>query len=165
MLAQIAILTALSVIVRRFLTPQVTGLNLGGFPLIVSGLVLGPMGGAYVGGLSDILGAALAPHGAFDPVYMLTAVLTAAVPALVLRSLGAPRTPSLGALMLAITVGQGLTKGLIQPFYRQMLTGIPWWIDASHGLLVQILHIPLYAWLAAQVLRALPPPRSTSGKP
>lgn len=157
LVTQIAVLTALSVLVRRFLTPQVSGLNLGGFPLVLSGLVLGPAGGAYVGALSDVVGAYLVPHGEFNPVFTLTAMLTAAVPALVLRAWGEPRVPRPGPLLVAILAGQLTTKAMIIPLYHQLLTGVPWWIDATKGLVVQLAHGPLYAFLAVQILRAIPP--------
>lgn len=155
-LTQIAVLTALSVLIRRFLTPQVSGLNLGGFPLVLSGLMLGPTGGAYVGALSDVVGAYLVPHGEFNPIYTVTAMLTAAVPALVLRASGEPRVPRPAPLLLAILTGQLITKVMILPLYHQILTGVPWWIDATKGLVVQLAHGPLYAFLAIQILRAMP---------
>ena len=162
--ARIAVLTAVAVLVRRFLTPQLPGLNLGGFPLILSGLVLGPAGGAWVGALSDLIGAYVAPHGELDPVYTVTAMLTAAVPPLVLRALGEPRVPRPAPLLLAIITGQLLTKSVIIPFYHQMLTGVPWWAEATKGLLVQLVHAPLYTVLAMQMLRALPARLATAPK-
>lgn len=164
LVARIAVLTALSVLVRRFLTPQVVGLNLGGFPIILSGLVLGPVGGAYVGILSDILGAYLMPHGPYNVFYTFTAMLTGMVPALVLqlrratrRHMSRDHVPSFLALLGAILAGQMLTKVLLIPLYHEFLTNVPWWVEAVRNGGVQLIHAPLYAALARGVLRALPP--------
>lgn len=155
--AQIAVFAALSVVVRRFLTPPISGLNLGGFPLVMSGLVIGPVSGAWVGAISDLVGAQLAPHGSYDPVYTCTAMLTAAVPALMLRGMRETWVPRLPSLMASMFVGQVLTKCAIIPLYQQYLTGVPFALAAAKAFGVQLLHVPIYAILAQQILRALPP--------
>lgn len=150
---RIAVLTALAVLVRRILTPQVAGLNLGGFPLVISGLLLGPIGGAYVGGLSDVIGVYLAPRGAFNPFFTLTAMLTASVPALVISR---RHRTSFWALVGGILTGQLLTKALLFPLYFHITTNVPIGPMIAWNTGVQLLHAPLYALLARAVLRALP---------
>ncbi len=182
---RIAILSALAVLIRRYLTPHLIGLNLGGCPLILSGLLLGPSAGACVGAISDVVGAYLLPTGAFNPVFTLTAALTAALPALLLQLLqgldrkvnhtaGDARTevPPLWKLLVAILVSQGLTKGLILPWFLTATTlhaasTAAFNTLALHFLCTECVHAPFYAVACRAVLRALARrrPARVAGRP
>ncbi|MHB2021062.1 MAG: folate family ECF transporter S component [Candidatus Xenobia bacterium] len=181
-MTRVALLVALSIAIRRFITPPIHGLNLGGLPLVVAGFVLGPFGGACVGALSDVLGVAFSPYS-YLPFYTMTAALTGAVPALVYRALGGrpearsverrrgasrhqPSDPSAAerpgapgplpefrTVSIAIAFGQLLTKGIMIPLFEHGLTGIPTLILVLKALPIQILHVPFYAVIAVPVLR------------
>lgn len=164
-ITQIAVMTAVSIVIGRLITPHVPYISLAGFPLILSGLVLGPAGGAYVGALADIIGAYMVPLGAYNPFYTITSMLTACVPVLVVRLLQRRRgVPTFWLLLLAIFTGQFLTKVVLFPVFRAYAFNVPWWASVLHGAGEQALHVPLYALLARAVMRALPP-RLVTGTP
>ena len=73
-----AILIAMEIVFSRFLSfnPWNMKIGLAFFPVMLSGYLLGPIGGAAVGLISDILGATLFPSGSFFPGFTATATLT-----------------------------------------------------------------------------------------
>lgn len=155
-ITRVAAMTALAVIVKRFM-PQVSGLNLGGFPIVLAGLIIGPLGGAYVGGLSDIVGYYLMPHGAFNVFFTLTSVLTGVLPALAVRVLYRGRgVAPFWVLAMAIFFGQFVTKGLLFPLFFKFMMNAPIIATMAWNTVVQLIHAPLYAIVAGAVMRALP---------
>jgi len=59
--------------------------SFGNIPLILSGLILGPVTGAMTGGIADLLGFFINSHGgAFHPGFTLSSILTGAIPGLVM---------------------------------------------------------------------------------
>lgn len=80
-LAALSMLTALQVVLSRFLSIQtpVCKIGLGFIPVMFAGALFGPLGGGLVGGLSDVLGAILFPSGSYFPGYTLTAILAGVI--------------------------------------------------------------------------------------
>ena len=84
-----ALLFAFSVIATRFIGVYVTPfvrLSAGVAIIIYSSILLGPISGAIVGGLGDIIGILLVPAGsmAINPFITLTYTLMGAVPGLIM---------------------------------------------------------------------------------
>ncbi len=129
------------------------------FPIILSGFILDPKAGFWVGAISDILGWALFPSGPYFPGFTLTQGLTGYLPAKLLGS--QPR--SWLRLFLAIATGQLLTKFLLIPIFQHILfRPTPNWLTtwcyiSWASLPAQAFHIPLYTWLIGWSLRCLPP--------
>lgn len=73
-----AIFIAMEIVFSRFLSfhPWNMKIGLAFFPVMMAGYMLGPVGGAAVGLISDIIGATLFPSGAFFPGFTATATLT-----------------------------------------------------------------------------------------
>ncbi len=122
-----------------------------GFPVILAGLALGPWGGALVGGVSDLLGYALHGSGPYHPGFTVTQALTGFLPPLLLGR----RRPTLARLLVVLAVTQGLTKGFLVPALLAHAFGAPFRAVQVQMLLEQALHVPLYAWAAVALLRAL----------
>ena len=147
----IAIAVVVSRIPAPFPPPFGGWLKFDGFPLILSGLMLGPGSGFMVGGLADLLGYMLHATGGYNPAFSLTRALTASIPALVLGR----RSPNFPWLLLAIGVGQMLTKALLIPIIRLKMYGFPpLLLSVPHALQEEAFHTVLYAWLALPLLRA-----------
>ena len=77
-LACIAMLSAMQVVLSRFLSTQTPVVKIGfGFvPVMFAGALYGAGGGALAGALSDVVGALLFPSGSYFPGYTLTAALS-----------------------------------------------------------------------------------------
>ena len=82
-----ALLIALHVVLGRFLSIQTSTVRIGFsfVPLAVSGILFGPLYGAAVGGIADLLGYVVNPMGAFHPGFTLTNLLAGAVYGLLLH--------------------------------------------------------------------------------
>ena len=74
----LALLTAIQVVLSRFLSFSTLSLKIGFafLPVTIGAAVLGPVGGAIVGGLGDFLGAVLFPIGPYFPGFTLTTALS-----------------------------------------------------------------------------------------
>ena len=80
-LVTLSILTALEIVLNRFLSINAWNTKIGFsfIPVAVAGMLFGPLGGAVVGALGDLVGAILFPIGAYFPGFTLTAFLTGLV--------------------------------------------------------------------------------------
>ena len=80
-LVSCAMLTALGVVLNRFLSIHTAGWTIGfSFaPVALAAMVYGAAAGAAVGGLTDLIGAILFPFGPYFPGFTATAALMGAV--------------------------------------------------------------------------------------
>ena len=160
-LTYMALFVALALLLGAVPSPPPTHgfFKLVALPLILSGLILGPKAGFWVGALSDILGYFLYPSGPYFPLFTLTQALTGALPAWFLGGSG-NGAPSWRRLCAAIACSQGLTKLILVPLGYHLLYQpnpsllLSWITIASASLPTQLLHVPLYASLCGWVLRA-----------
>ncbi len=77
MLTTSAILTALEIVLNRFCSIKTFGWNIGFsfVPVVAAAFMYGPLVGAVVGGLGDLIGAILFPIGPYFPGFTLGAAL------------------------------------------------------------------------------------------
>lgn len=76
-----ALLTAVTVIISRFLSVNVWNMSIGFsfIPLMLCGLLFGPLWGGVCGALADFIGATLFPFGAYFPGFTAVAFLSGAL--------------------------------------------------------------------------------------
>ena len=79
-ICHLAILVALEVVLNRFLSIQTPFLKIGFsfVPVVMGGMLYGPLGGALVGGLGDMVGALLFPFGPYHPGFSICGALMGA---------------------------------------------------------------------------------------
>ena len=100
-LALVGVLTAMEIVLSRFLSINAWNLKIGfGYvPLVAAAILLGPLYAGIVGALSDFLGAILFPIGPYFPGFTLTQFLMGLAYGLFLyRKESFPRT--VGAVVL-----------------------------------------------------------------
>lgn len=150
-LTYMAIFVALSAAINSM---RVGSVSFGGFPIIFSGYLLGPLAGFIVGGVADIVGFIIRPSGfAFSPLFTLTSALTGLIPILVTESLG-DKYPKFTLLkvVIGVFIGQILTSVILVPIFSVMLYGKETiWVLAVKSLLKQIVSIPIYAFLITTI--------------
>ncbi len=78
-LVMLALLIGLNIVLSR-LVPLINVWNmkisLTFVTLLIAGYLYGPLGGALVGGIGDLIGSLLFPIGAYNPLFTLTAVIS-----------------------------------------------------------------------------------------
>lgn len=146
-ISYMSIFIALSVMINSL---RIGSISFGGFPIILSGYLLGPIPGFIVGGVSDLLGFIIRPSAfAFNPLFTLTSALTGAIPVVVTNLLG-ERYPnySLVKILIGVFVGQILTSVIMVPIFSSILYGrATVWVLAGDAFIKQALSIPVYALL------------------
>ena len=158
---KMAMFVAIALAFQAVPLPPIGGgiLRLAALPVILSGLILGPKAGFWVGAVSDVLECLLLPKGKmYFPGFTLTQALTGAVPALIVRG----KTPGYWNYLTAIAAGQSLTKLILVPAFLLLIAPVyPLWPAYEalllQALVTQALHIPLYAWLCMLIMRHLTP--------
>lgn len=144
----------------QVISPTIAGsylLKFNGFPIILSGFLLGPVGGFWCGALSDILAFMLKPGGPYIPFFTVTSGITGLLPALIYTRLAPRREGRLllnpWTLLLSIGLAQAITKIFLVTALRALLFALPARLLALRAALEQAVHVPLYTYAVWLVLR------------
>jgi len=145
-LVNLAMLTALEIVLSRFLsiTAWNTKIGFAFVPVVVAAMLYGPLSAGIVAALADFVGALLFPVGAYFPGFTLTAFLMGAVYGLCLY-----KKQSFPRILLAVAVHQLALSLLLNTLWISLLYGSPF-----RALLVS--RLPQCAILAAVQLALIP---------
>jgi ECF transporter S component (folate family) len=161
-MALLSFFIALAIILTRLLRVPIPilgdFLNFGCFPIVLSGLMMGPAAGGIVGGVSDVMGYPIGPRAPYFPHFTLTAILSGVLPALIFNALGysRDRLPSWWMLSVIIFAGQFLSNVLLVPIFLNMLLGFPLWLWIPKRFLSEMFHSVIYAQAALSIMRMSP---------
>jgi len=151
-ITNMGLLIALSIILTRFASLRIAlggvegiRIGLGGLPIILGGIIFGPLTGGIIGAFSDLLGYFINPMGAYMPCFTLTSALTGIIPALVLK-LSQKNEPNVLELGIAIAVGQTITSLILVPYFLHTLFGLPWKILMPPRIIGVPIHIFIYTY-------------------
>ncbi len=122
-LTMAAFLAALSIVLTRYFSILVPlqgvpslSVELGGVPIMISGIILGPVTGGMVGFAADLLGFLVNSRGGpYHPGFTLNAVLTGVLPGLLFWWYR--RSHPKQALILPLTVGMLGVLGVVSLIY------------------------------------------------
>ena len=117
-----ALLTALSVVLARVLTlipAETTRISLEAVPIVLSGLLFGPIPGAVVGFAADLIGCLFSPFG-YNPIFCVPPILYGLLAGVVRMALGANLDVNLGLVRGPVPADAG-EKGQ----HRAHRAGIP----------------------------------------
>jgi ECF transporter S component (folate family) len=134
-------------------------LGFGTFPVFFAGVSMGPLAGAIVGALGDLLGYWINPMGPYMPHFTFAAALSGFLPAVVFRMASGR---CFWRLFLAVASGQILVSTFLVPWFLQNLFGLPFAALFPGRVIAAMIHIPLYAAGADILLRRVrlfPAPR------
>ena len=129
MLAMLAMLLALEIILSRFLSIQtpVTRIGFGFVPLVITGILFGPIPASIVAVLGDVLGAILFPtSGAYYPPLTITSFLVGLTYGFFLykASFDPKKVKDWLRVVLTVVVRQGIWSLLLQSYWLSLLRGI-----------------------------------------
>lgn len=163
-----AMIIALSLVTS--LLPSLPGpiTKFQGLPLMLGGLLIGARTGFAVGCITDLIGFVLRPTGFFFPGFTLTQALTASLPGLMSsgrdpltwKKLDEDSEPATSFSYLRILGIFGVTQLLtsvlmVSYFTSEFVRGTPLELELTTRAIAQAMHVPVYAFLALAILRAL----------
>ena len=148
----IALLTAVQIVLSRFLSIPLWNIKIGfGFlPIMLAGILYGPLAGALVGGLSDFIGAILFPIGPYFPGFTLTAAISGAMFGWVLH-----KRQSFGRVCRVVLFNQLVLGLLINSFWISVLYGSSYTGLLLSRLLQYAILVPvevIITWFALRIL-------------
>lgn len=116
-LTTLALLIALEVVLSRILSFQQWNMrfSFGFIPVVVAGIMFGPIAGGTVATLGDIIGANLFPMGPFFPGYTLTALLVGLTYGILLH-----KKVNMGRIIIACLLHQIVYSWLINSYWISM---------------------------------------------
>ena len=134
-----AVLIAAAIVLSRFLSINAWNLKIGFtfIPIFLAGYLFGPVKGALVGGVADLLGALLFPIGAYFPGFTLTCALEGATYGSLLHK---KQTPA--RILIAVGIVQLVLGLLVNTYWISVLYGSPF--------------VPLLATRAVQCIIMIP---------
>ena len=152
-------LIALSIILTRIASLRIAiggvegiRIGLGKLPIILGGIIFGPLSGGLIGAFSDLLGYFINPIGVYMPHFTLTSALTGIIPATVLILIR-KEEPNVFDLGLAITVGQVITSIILIPYFLNILFGIPWKVLMPPRIVAEPIQIFIYTYTINIILK------------
>lgn len=119
----LAILTALQVVLSRFLSIQMWNMKYGFsfIPVMLAANLYGPLGAAAVYGVGDLIGSLLFPTGTYFPGFTLTAVITGVVWGLLLKG----KIKPVKAACAVVSV-QVFCSFLLNSYWISFISGTPY---------------------------------------
>ena len=152
-------LIALSIILTRIASLRVAiggvegiRIGLGRLPIILGGIMFGPLAGGLIGAFSDLLGYFINPMGAYMPHFTLTSSLAGIIPATIL-SIKKNEELTVFELGIAITTGQIVISIVLVPYFLHILFGLPWTILMPPRLIAEPIHIFIYTYAINIILK------------
>lgn len=152
-------LIALSIILTRIASLRVAiggvegiRIGLGRLPIILGGIIFGPLAGGLIGAFSDLLGYFINPVGAYMPHFTLTSALAGIIPATILI-LTRKEKPNIFDLAIAITLGQVITAIMLIPYFLHILFGLPWKVLILPRIIAEPIQIFIYTYSINVILK------------
>ena len=152
-------LIALSIILTRIASLRIAiggvegiRIGLGKLPIILGGIIFGPLSGGLIGAFSDLLGYFINPIGVYMPHFTLTSALTGIIPATILILIR-KEEPNVFDLGIAITAGQVITSIILIPYFLNILFGIPWKVLMPPRIVAEPIQIFIYTYTINIILK------------
>ena len=154
------LLIALSVVLTRIASLRIAiggvegiRIGLGRLPIILGGIMFGPLAGGLIGAFSDLLGYFINPIGAYMPHFTLTSALTGIIPAIILILMRKKDEPNVFDLGIAITTGQVITSIILIPYFLNILFGLPWEVLIPPRIVAEPIQIFIYTYTINVILK------------
>lgn len=166
----LGLMISLNVVLTRFASVRIAiggiegvRIGFGTFPAIFTGLIMGPLAGAVVGALGDVIGFFLYPMGVYLPHFTLSATLTGILPPLLWGLLG--RKEAFLPLLGAVAGTQFITSVVMVPYFLKILFGLPPAGTIPAAIVSLILATPVYTMLYLRLHRSMDFDLATEHRP
>ena len=124
MLAVMGVLIALEVVIAHFVTfrpTQTIKLSLDFIPIVIAGVMFGPVPAMIIGILADILGAFIFPVGPYFPGFTVTAALTGLLYGSLLHD-----KQTMVRIVIAVLIQQWVLSLILNTYWLKVLYGMPY---------------------------------------
>lgn len=124
-LVKAAMFIGISIILGRFSFKIAAGtiaISFGRIPVVLSGMLLGPLAGGLTGAACDIIGFLLKPQGAFHPGFTFSAFLSGFIPGLVVL-ISRKKRMSLFNIIISFALVFIIVTGLLNTYFISQLIG------------------------------------------
>ena len=154
------LLIALSILLTRIFSQQVpiagvpaSRLSAGSVPIILAGIVAGPVYGMAVGALADAVGFVMFPSGIYFPPITLTSAMVGLIPGLIVRYSG--KMADWLKTLISIAAVQVVCSMLLQTWFLSILMGKGFEVLFLPRAVVALVMIPIFYLLIYPVLLGL----------
>lgn len=158
-LTRSAFLIALSILLSRFFSISIPlggvealRIGFGTFPIVLSGFLFGPLMGAIVGGIANLLGLLIRGVGAPLPHFVLVAALGGACPVIFWKILGSKR--SYWGLFFPIALSLFLNSVILISFFMHDLFGVPYGFMIPGRLIAWAITAPFYPFFILKLWKS-----------
>jgi riboflavin transporter len=149
----ISLFIAMSIVLTRLASIRIAiggvegiRVGFGRLPILLAGFILGPLCGAMVGGISDILGYVIQPIGPYMPHFTIISGLSGILPSLIIQITG---KNNYCFLKISIVVGITLliTDLFLTPYALHLIFDISWKILMIPRLISVPITILVYTYI------------------
>lgn len=159
-------LVAISIVMTRFvyimLAPagfQVLRISFGYVPLMLSGLLFGPIVGGLTGLAADLIGFLVNPMGPYHPGFTISSVLWGLIPGLVFIVLKGKKrlveSYSLKNIVLAVTIASIIVSLILDTYWLSKLYGKGFLILLPTRVVAALISIPLNSIILRTLVKHL----------
>ena len=128
----ISLLIAMSIVLTRLASIRIAiggiegiRIGFGKLPIILSGIMFGPVSGGIVGSLSDIIGYLIQPMGPYLPHFTVISALSGALPPILLYLLRNSNYHYILKIVIIITITIITTDLFLVPYTLNLIFHIP----------------------------------------
>ncbi len=158
-ISYISLLIAMSIVLTRLASIRiplggVEGIRIGfgKLPIILGGLMLGPLYGGLIGAIADMVGYIIQPIGPYMPHFTVISALSGILPALLIHFFGSDEVNFI-KLVIAIGITMVITELFLIPYTLHVLFEIPWQVLIIPRLFSVPITILLYAYIIQLFVR------------
>lgn len=159
-------LVAISIVMTRFVyimfAPagvQVLRISFGYLPLMLSGMLFGPIVGGLTGLAADLIGFLVNPMGPYHPGFTISSVLWGVIPGLIFMALkGKKRLDqafSLRNIVIAVAIASIIISLLLDTYWLSKLYGEGFMILLPTRIVAALISIPLHSTIIRTLLKHL----------
>lgn len=155
----ISLLIAMSIVLTRLASIRIAiggvegiRIGFGKLPIILGGIMLGPLFGGMVGAIADMVGYMIQPIGPYMPHFTVISALSGILPMFLFRILG-ENNYHITKIVFAIGVTMLVTDLILIPYTLHLIFGIPWKILIIPRLISVPVTIFLYSYVIHLFIR------------
>ncbi len=160
------LLTAISIVMTRFMYffiplggAQTLRISFGELPLMLSGLLFGPVVGGVTGAAADLIGVVINSQGAFHPGFTLSSILWGAIPGLFYllfkKAKSYEKIYSFRNILLAVGVTYIVVSLLLNTIWLQQIYATGFLALLPGRVINTLVSIPLQSIIVTTLLKYL----------